>query len=90
MSAKLSGTLSQLERDIARISKLVRGLEEISVPSAAKLLKKPAEWVRINLPVIVHGPKSYHVRLVEIEAYQQRRTLLPPATTPTGRPRRTR
>jgi hypothetical protein len=77
MSTTLSATLSQLERDIARISKLVRGLEEISVPDAAKKLKKTPEWVRATFPIIHHGPRSQRVRLVDIEEYRSRRTVFP-------------
>ena len=73
----MSAALSQLEREATRILERIRRLEEIPVPSAAKLLKKSPKWVRENLPLIVHGPKSHHVRAVDIEAYQARRTLRP-------------
>jgi hypothetical protein len=69
--------LSKLEREAAQILARLRRLEEIPVQSAAKLLKKSPEWVRLNLPVIVHGPKSHHVRAVDIEAYQEKRTIYP-------------
>ena len=71
----MSAALSQLEREAARILERIRRLEEIPVPSAAKLLRKSPEWVRANLPVIIHGPKSHHVRAVDIESYQARRTV---------------
>jgi hypothetical protein len=73
----MSAVLSQFERKIARILELVEGLEEISVPDVAKKLKKSPTWVRKNLPVIYHGPKSHHVRLVDIETYRSRRTVFP-------------
>jgi hypothetical protein len=73
----ISSQLSQLEREAARICERLRRLEEIPVLSAAKLLKKTPRWVRANLPVIVHGPRSRHVRAVDIEAYQARRTVQP-------------
>jgi hypothetical protein len=73
----MNAALSQLERDVTRILERIRQLEEIDVPSAAKLIKKPQKWVRANLPLIIHGPRSSHVRLVDIEAYQARRTLRP-------------
>jgi hypothetical protein len=72
----MSAALSQLEREAARILERLRRLEEIPVPSAAKLLRKSPKWVRENLPLIIHGPKSHHVRAVDIEAYQLRRTLI--------------
>jgi hypothetical protein len=73
----ISSQLSQLEREATRICERIRRLEEIPVLSAAKLLKKSPKWVRANLPIIVHGPKSHHVRAVDVEAYQQRRTVFP-------------
>jgi hypothetical protein len=73
----MNAALSQLEREANRILERLRRLEEIPVPSAAKLLKKSPKWVRENLPLIVHGPKSHHVRAVDIEAYQARRMLRP-------------
>ncbi len=73
----MNGAFTQLERDATRVCELIRRLEEIPVPSAAKLLKKSPKWVRENLPVIHHGPKSHHVRAVDIEAYQVRRTVRP-------------
>jgi hypothetical protein len=69
--------LSDLARKaIPVLERLVRA-EEISVPDAAKLLKKDSEWVRANLPVIIHSRKSHHVRLADVEAYQNRRTVWP-------------
>ena len=53
-------------------------VEEISVPQAARLLKKTSRWVHENFPVIIHSPKSHHVRLRDIEDYQRKRTLFPP------------
>jgi hypothetical protein len=90
MSTRLQATLTQFEREITQFLARVRSLEEISVSDAAKLLKTSRKWVRDNLPVIVHSQRSRHVRIVDIEEFQKRLTLLPPATTPTGRPRRTR
>jgi hypothetical protein len=66
-----------LEREAVRILERLRRLEEIPVPSVAKMLKKPPRWVRANFPVIVHGPKSHHVRAMDIEAYQLQRTIWP-------------
>jgi hypothetical protein len=73
----ISSQVSQLEREAARICELIRRLEEIPVLSAAKLLKKSPKWVRANLPIVIHGPKSHHVRLVDVDAYQTRRTVRP-------------
>ena len=73
----MNSQLSQLEREVARILGQLRRLEEISVPSVAKLLKKQPKWVRRNFPVIYHGPRSHHVRVADIEAYQARRTIWP-------------
>ena len=73
----MSAVLSQLENEAARILGRLRRLEEIPVPSAAKLLKKSPKWVRENFPLIIHGPKSHHVRAADIEAYQARRTIRP-------------
>ena len=70
-------TLSQLEREAALILERLRRLEEIPVQSAAKLLGKSPEFVRANFPIIIHGPKSHHVRAVDVEAYQERRTVWP-------------
>ena len=69
--------ISELDREVTRILGRLRRLEEISVPSAAKLLKKSPEWVRANLPVIIHSTRSHHVRAVDIESYQGRRTIKP-------------
>ena len=68
--------LNQLP-EVARILELVRRLEEISVPSACKLLKKSPKFVRANFPIIVHGARSHHIRLSDIAAYQEKRTLWP-------------
>jgi hypothetical protein len=73
----MSAALSQLEREAAQILARLRRLEEIPVQSAAKLLRKSPKWVRENLPLIIHGPKSQHVRAADIEAYQERRTVWP-------------
>jgi hypothetical protein len=67
--------LDQLEREFVRIVGRLRRLEELSVPTAARLLKKTPKWVRGNFPVIIHGPKSHHVRLYDIEKYRRRRTV---------------
>ena len=69
--------LSHLEREANRILERLRGLEEISVQDVSKLLKKSPRWVKANFPVIVHVPRSRHIRLIDIETYQQRRTLQP-------------
>lgn len=74
--------LTQLP-EVIRILQLAKRLEEISVPSAAKLLKKSPKFIRANLPLIVHGPRSHHVRLSDIEAYQLRRTIRPLKTPAT-------
>lgn len=80
--------LSQLEREVTRITERIRALEELSVPDVAELLKKSPKFVRSNFPLIYHGPRSHHVRVVDIEAYQARRTVHPQAITPRGRPRK--
>ena len=77
----MSADLSQLERELVRILSDHRLIDEISVPVAAKKLKKKPAWVRAHLPIIVHGPKSHHVRVADILAYQERRTLRPNGTT---------
>jgi hypothetical protein len=74
----MSAALTQLEREFTEMVKRIRCLEEIPVPSAAKLLKKTPQWVRENFPVIYHNRKSHSVRLVDIEAYQLKRTVWPP------------
>ena len=73
----MNGALSQLEREAARILGQLRRLETLPVPSVAKLLRKSPRWVRENLPVIVEGPRSHRVRLLDIEEFQQRRTVWP-------------
>jgi hypothetical protein len=77
MSIRLQATLTQFEREIARFLQRVRSLEEISVPDAAKKLKKSPSWVRANFPVIYYGPKSHRIRLVDIEEYRSQRTVWP-------------
>jgi hypothetical protein len=76
----MTTALRQLEREIDRLKERIRreaAVEEVTVPGAAQLLKKTPLWVRANLPVIIHGKHSHHVRLADIEAYQSRRTLQP-------------
>ena len=73
----MSAALSQLEREVTQMVARIRRLEVIPVPSAAKMLKKTPQWVRDNLPVIIESRKSHSVRLVDIEAYQARRTVWP-------------
>jgi hypothetical protein len=73
----MSAVLTQLEREAARILERLRRLEEIPVPSAAKMLRKTPQWVRDNLPVIVHSRKSHSVRAIDVEEYQLRRTVWP-------------
>lgn len=72
----MTSQLHQLP-EVVRILELAKRLEEISVPSAAKLLRKSPKFVRNNFPLIYHGPRSHHVRLVDIEAYQAKRTIRP-------------
>jgi hypothetical protein len=79
---KMSAVLSQLEREFTDMVTRIRRLEEIPVPSAAKLLKKTPQWVRDNLPVIYHSRKSHSVRLLDIEAYQLKRTVWPKGEFP--------
>jgi len=43
----------------------------------AKLLKKSPRWVRGNLPIILHGPRSRHVRVVDIQQYQEEHRIEP-------------
>ena len=76
----MSAALSQQAREAIRVLERVIRTEEISVPLAARHLKKTPQWVRDNLPVIIHSRKSHSVRLVDIEAYQARRTLRPERT----------
>jgi len=73
----MSAALSQLEREVTQMVARIRRLEVIPVPSAAKMLKKTPQWVRENLPVIIESRKSHSVRLVDIEAFQERRTVWP-------------
>jgi hypothetical protein len=75
----MSAALDQEARKAIRVLERVLAIEEIPVPSAAKLLKKTPQWVRENLPVIYHSRKSHSVRLADIEAYQARRTVWPGA-----------
>jgi hypothetical protein len=72
----MSSTLRQFHK-LVRAAAAVLEREEITVPCAAELLKKKPEWIRANLPVIVHSPKCHHVLLADIKAYQSRRTLKP-------------
>jgi hypothetical protein len=78
----MNGALIQLEREAARVCELIRRLEEIPVQDAAKLLKKSPKWIRTNLPIIVHGPRSRHVRAIDVEAYQLKRTVWPAGEFP--------
>ena len=73
----MSAVLTQLEREVARILPQIRRLELISVDSAAKLLHKPPKWVRANLPLVAMGPRSQRVRLADVEAFLERRTVWP-------------
>lgn len=66
----------KLEQAIEFLARL-HGIDEIPVSEAARRLKKTPFWVHQNFPIIVHGPKSHHVRLSDIEAYQQKRTVFP-------------
>jgi hypothetical protein len=77
----MSADLSQLERELVRILSDHRLISEISVRDAARKLKKSPAWVRSNLPVIIHGPKSHHIRVADVLAYQERRMLRPEGTT---------
>lgn len=74
--------LSQLECECAELLKLRARLEEMTVRSAALRIKKSPEYVRANFGVIVHGPKSHHVRVVDVEAYQENRTVWPTSEKP--------
>ena len=73
----VTASLGNLEREFSDMLQRIRRLEEISVPDAAKLLKRSRAFVRENFPIIVHSAKVHGVRLADIEAYQERRTLLP-------------
>lgn len=73
----MSADISQEVRKAIAALQLVIQAEEITIPTAARLLKKPQRWVRENLPVIIHSHKSHHVRLSDVEAYQERRTVWP-------------
>ena len=77
----MSATLSHEARKAVGILERLIQTEEISVPLAARHLDKTPQWVRDNLPVIIHSRKSHSVRLVDIEAYQIRRTLRPKGST---------
>jgi hypothetical protein len=66
----------EARKAIAALELVIRA-REITIPTAARMLKKPQRWVRENLPVIVHSHKSHHVRLQDVEAYQLRRTVWP-------------
>ena len=82
----MNAALSQLEREAVVILARIRRLEEIPVLSAARLLHKSPKWVRNNLPLIIHGPKSHHVRACDVEAYQLKRTLFPPLNGKRAKP----
>jgi hypothetical protein len=70
-------SVAALERECQRVIAQLKRLEELSVPSAARLLKKTPEFIRRTFPVIVHGTRSHHVRVCDIEAYRQKRTVYP-------------
>jgi hypothetical protein len=73
----IGSPLTEVARQlIPKLERLIR-IDEISVPDAARLLRKKPEWIRQNFPVIYHSPKSHYVRLADIEAYQARRTVWP-------------
>ena len=73
----IGSRLTHVEREAQRILERLRALEEISLGDASKMLKKSPRWIKSNLPVIAHGPRSKHVRVVDIEKYRQRRTMYP-------------
>jgi hypothetical protein len=80
----ITTALRQLEREIDRLKKRIgreadrfAGIQELTVPDAARLLKKTPRWVRANLPVVVYSKRSHHVRLADIETFQARRILEP-------------
>jgi len=72
----MSALSHEARKAIAALELIIR-TEEISVPDAARHLKKSPEWVRQHLPIIVHSRKSHSVRTMDIEAYQLRRTVWP-------------
>lgn len=69
--------VKHLRRECEKVLAQLSRIREVPVPAAAELLNKPKEWVRANLPVIRHSRKSHAVRLCDIEAYQERRTIRP-------------
>jgi hypothetical protein len=81
----MSAALSQQARKAVGILERLIQTEEISVPLAARHLKKTPQWVRENLPVIYHSRKSHSVRLSDVEAYQARRTVWPLAGRDNGK-----
>jgi hypothetical protein len=78
----MSAALSQEARKaIIALERLIR-LEEISVPDAARHLKKTPEWIKQHFPVIYHSQKSQSVRMADIEAHQLKRTVWPATEFP--------
>ncbi len=73
----INSELTRLEREVVRICQRVRRLEEISVSDAARLLKKSPRWIRANFSIVVHGPRSRHIKISDVEEYQARRTVRP-------------
>ncbi len=73
----INSQLTHLEKEAARICARLRKLEEVSVKDAAALLKKSPRWVRSNFPIVIHGPRSRHIKISDIEEYQARRTVRP-------------
>lgn len=69
--------VQHLRRECDKILAQLNRIRELPVPVAAELLRKPKQWVRNNLPIIKHSRKSHAVRLCDIEAYQERRTVKP-------------
>jgi hypothetical protein len=78
----MKGHLDQLEREVVRILGDIRGLEQVSVPSAARMLGTSKKFVRKNLPVVILGPKSHRIRVLDIQAFLLRRTIWPDGEFP--------
>lgn len=67
--------IKHVRRECDKVLAQLDRIREVPVSAAAELLHKPKAWVRRTFPIIVHGPKSHAVRLSEIEAYQEKRTV---------------
>jgi hypothetical protein len=69
--------LKHLERECQKVLAQLNRLRVMPLPAAAEYIGKSPQWIRQNMPVIKHNSRAYDVRLSDLEAYQQRRTIKP-------------